>query len=56
MHPVKMYQEDIDELFENLVESLPLSYCNLTEEDEDVIYDIIERHLDKFSHGYRNYN
>lgn len=56
MHPVKLYQEDINELFEELVESLPLVYCNLTEEDEDMIFNIIERHLDKFSHGYRNYN
>lgn len=51
-----LYQEDINDLFEALMESHVLSACNLTDEDEDMIFDILERHLDKFSHGYRNYN
>lgn len=56
MGPRKLYQEDINELCLELVESYPLLATNLTDEDRDVLFHLIERFLDPFSHGYRNYN
>lgn len=56
MGPRKMYQEDIDEFCLELVDSYPLLAANLSDEDTSVLFNTIERFLDPFSHGYRNYN
>lgn len=52
----KLYHEDIYELHRELVESYPLLASNLTDEDTDRIFYLIEKFLDPFSYGYRNYN
>lgn len=54
--PRELYQEDIEDLRLRLVESYPLMAAQLSDEDIDVLFLQIERLLDPFSHGYRNYN
>lgn len=56
MEPFKLYQEDIDSLALDIHNWLGYTPLAATEEGYDWLRQIIEDHLDKFSHGYRNFN
>lgn len=51
-----LYQEDIDDLTLEIHNWLQVTPLASTEEGYDWLKEIIEKHLDKFSEGYRNYN
>ena len=54
--PLKLYQEDIDELclrIHDWLQTTPLAH---TEEGYDWLHQLVDNFLDPFNHGYRNYN
>ena len=54
--PLKLYQEDISKLTLDIHNWLQVTPLASTEEGFDWLLELVENHLDKFSHGYRNYN
>lgn len=56
MEPLKLYQEDISELALDIHNWLQYTPLASSEEGFDHLLELIEQHLDKFSHGFRNYN
>lgn len=56
LEPLKLYQEDISELALDIHNWLQYTPLASSEEGFDHLLELIEQRLDKFSHGFRNYN
>ena len=54
--PLKLYQEDIDELCLRIHDWLQVTPLASTEEGYDWLHQLVDNFLDPYNHGYRNFN